>query len=524
MKYIITYLMFTCGLSSAQTLIWSEEFNYTSAPDDDVWSYDLGAGGWGNAELQSYTSDPANVWVNGSNLVITALRDGDSFTSARIKTLNKLTFKYGVVEARIQTPDLANGLWPAFWTLGNNFPAVGWPACGEIDVMEMGQTNAIRAGLVNRRVGSTAHWESGGGYASFGDYEDMPSDISDTFVVYRMVWTPNSISTYINGQPIWVMDISGGAGADLEEFHLPHFFILNLAVGGTYTGSFAPGDINADFPAEYKVDYIRVYDIGDTVLGGSSTVVPGANLLANPGFESGVSGWTMNLGGGSASASPAYARSGDESLVIDSAGAGDWSSPNASQSFSASAGDVFDIQGYLLNPAGSAITGSSFGLFKIEFRDSGGNVLEPASVDTGTSAAFPYYGAESRPFLSAASATDTWIFSEVRAEAPANTVWVSFILLNVNQPENSGPIYYDDIQAVLIGDPVPPLELSSSLEGGNIQISFPTQNGASYRVACKSGLTNANWIIIETIIGDGTTNSSSYPADDPVRFYRVLTP
>lgn len=519
MKHIIAYLTLTCTLASAQTLIWSEEFNYTSAPDSDVWSYDLGDWGWGNAELQNYTDDPANAWVNGSNLVITAIRQGNSFTSARIKTLDKLTFKYGTVEARISTPDLANGLWPAFWTLGNDFPSAGWPECGEIDIMEMGIYSAINDNKVNERTGSHFHWDNNGGYANYGSTMDMPSPINDTFVVYRMEWTPTSISTYINGQWIVTMNTSS-----IPEFNAPQFFILNLAVGGSYTGITTPGGITAPFPAEYKVDWIRIYDNGHTVLGGSSTVVPGSNLLENPGFESGTTGWNLNLSGGTASPTIAYKHSGSDSLVIDSTGAGDWSSPNASQTFSASPGDVFNMQGYMLNGAGTPISGGSFGLFKIEFRDSGGTALEPAAVEIGTSAGAPYYGAESTPHLDAGSATDTWIFSETQAEAPAGTTEVGFYILNVNQPGNPGPIYFDDIQAILVGDPVLPFALSPVIAGGNIQIRFPTQSGVSYEVGYKSNLTQAVWIPIETIIGDGNTNSASYPMSDPVRFYRVSTP
>jgi beta-glucanase (GH16 family) len=265
-RCLIALVAFTCMLTAAQTPIWSEEFNYNSAPDSDVWSYDLGNWGWGNQELQNYTSDPANVWVNGSNLVITAIKQGSgggaTFTSARIKTLDKLTFKYGTVEARIQTPDLANGLWPAFWTLGNNFPSAGWPGCGEIDIMEMGIGGAIGAGLVNQRVGSHFHWDNNGGYANWGDSLDMPSPINDTFVVYRMEWTPTAISTYINGIHIVTMNTSS-----IPEFNAQQFFILNMAVGGAYTGIFNASGITAAFPAEYKVDWIRIYDNGFTVLG-----------------------------------------------------------------------------------------------------------------------------------------------------------------------------------------------------------------------------------------------------------------
>jgi beta-glucanase (GH16 family) len=255
-------------------VIWSDEFDAGSAPDETVWSYDLGAGGWGNAEMQEYTSDPANVRVEGGNLIITAQEqvlkgNRRSFTSARIKTENKVTVLYGTIEARIRVPDLADGLWPAFWTLGNNFAEVGWPSSGELDIMEMGYASAIAEGVVNRRVGSTAHWEHNGGHAEYGLTYDAASDLNTDFHTFRMEWTPDLVSTYIDGNWIWSIDITPGSCTDCTEFHEPHFLILNLAVGGSFTGITRASEMTAPIPAEYVVDYVRVIDNGYTVLGGS---------------------------------------------------------------------------------------------------------------------------------------------------------------------------------------------------------------------------------------------------------------
>ena len=126
----------TSSIQAGQ-LVFAEEFNSGDRPDPNIWSYDLGDWGWGNAELQRYTDSRDNVQVSNGKLVISALRWGNEITSGRIKTLNKFKFKYGRVEASIKVPDLRNGLWPAFWTLGNSFPVIGWPQCGEIDIMEM---------------------------------------------------------------------------------------------------------------------------------------------------------------------------------------------------------------------------------------------------------------------------------------------------------------------------------------------------------------------------------------------------
>ena len=266
--YIIT-LLSICVVtkSSSQTLLWSEEFNSGTVPNSNVWSYDLGSSGWGNSELQNYTSSPDNVRVENGYLVITANKQGNNITSARLKTLDKLTVRYGTVEARISTPDLANGLWPAFWLLGNNFPTIGWPRCGEIDIMEMGSGSAIAQNIINRDVSSAAHWGPDGNRVYYSDHLTLAQDIDGQFVTYRMEWTPSSITTYINNQQIWVIDITP---TNLAAFHEPFFFLLNLAVGGNFMGIYNPNQITAPFPAEYKIDYIRVYDNGYTSLGGSS--------------------------------------------------------------------------------------------------------------------------------------------------------------------------------------------------------------------------------------------------------------
>ena len=256
-------------------VLWSDEFNAGTAPDGTVWTYDLGGGGWGNSELQEYTNAPANVRVEGGNLIITAqqqlLKGGRrTFTSARIKTESKLTFQYGTIEARIKAPNLANGLWPAFWTLGNNFSSVGWPNSGELDIMEMGSAAAISAGVVNQRVGSAAHWEHNGGTADYGLSYDSPTDLTTDFHLLRMEWTPTLVSTYIDNNLIWAMDISSTSCTDCTEFHQPHFMLFNLAVGGTYTGLTLPSGITAPLPAEMRVDWIRISDNGFTILGGSA--------------------------------------------------------------------------------------------------------------------------------------------------------------------------------------------------------------------------------------------------------------
>lgn len=303
-REIVLIILFAGGVNTAfGQLLWSDEFDNGTRLDSDIWSYDLGDTGWGNQELQKYTDDPENVRIENGNLVINILSTGEGasrkFTSARVKTQDKLTFKYGRIEARIKVPDLADGLWPAFWTLGDNFGEVGWPFCGELDILEMGSSAAINADRVNRRVGSAAHWDNGG-YVSYGQHLDLPADLDDDFHIFSMDWTPEKVTTYIDGQQIWTMRIKLDQCGSCAEFHEPHFALLNVAVGGSYTGLFDPAQITAGTPAEMLVDYVRIYDNGYTQLGGSFIAgqpVPGQEYYGSW-FNQDQSGHGFSIGFG----------------------------------------------------------------------------------------------------------------------------------------------------------------------------------------------------------------------------------
>ena len=530
-RCIIGFLAVFCMSASAQdipgwTLVWYDEFD---GPDIDTskWSHEVNGWGGGNNELQYYTARTNNSFIENGNLVIQALEEnysgweyppgggnGDwvnrNYTSARLRTKNKGDWTYGRFEARMKLP-YGQGLWPAFWMLPTDNVYGGWAASGEIDIMEIvGHEPDILHGTIHFHGEWPDNWSDGASWT-------LPSgDFSDDFHVFAIEWEEGEIRWYVDGilystKTWWDTTADAPFPAPFDElFHM----LLNVAVGGEWPG---PPDGTTVFPQRMTVDYVRVYTP-------DHNLIPCTNLFVNPGFESGVDGWELTLSDGSASASTDYVRSETHSLVIDSTGAVGWNSPHLSQTFPANPGDIFNVQGYMLNPVGSPISGSSFGLFKIEFRDHSGTALEPVlPVEIGTSATAPFYGAESTPFLTAGSATDTWIFSEAQAEAPAGTESVSFLLLNVNEPGNPGPMYFDDVQAVLLPEPAVPFALNASVAGGNIQISFPTENKACYEVVSKDSLTNSSWTSIETIIGDGSTNSVSYAATNAARFYRVFT-
>jgi len=247
-------------LSQEYELVWSDEFEGDTLNSSN-WEYMIGDGtsygipGWGNNELQFYTNRDTNVFIEDGKLVIQALKEsysGKNYTSARLTTENNKSFKYGKIEARMKLP-FGQGIWPAFWMLGNNISSVGWPASGEIDIMEMiggvGNDNVIHG---------TVHWESGGNHAQYGGSYILQSGIfADNFNVFSIEWTPQFIKWYINGSQYHVIDITPSGLSELQQ---DFFILLNAAVGGNWPGS---PDASTQFPQRFEIEYIRVFQIND---------------------------------------------------------------------------------------------------------------------------------------------------------------------------------------------------------------------------------------------------------------------
>ena len=232
-------------------LVWSDEFN-GSTINTANWGFDLGAGGWGNNELENYTNRSVNARIENGMLVIEARREslgGAAYTSARMKTQGKQSFGINTwVEARINAPE-GQGIWPAFWMLGNSITTVGWPSCGEIDIMEIqGQNPAKNFG--------TIHWaDQNGNHASFGGIFNSSSSLTAGFHTYAISRTASSIKWYVDRVQYAEANISGGINST-SEFQGPFFILLNVAVGGNFVGS---PDGTTVFPQQMQVDWVRVW-------------------------------------------------------------------------------------------------------------------------------------------------------------------------------------------------------------------------------------------------------------------------
>jgi beta-glucanase (GH16 family) len=256
------------GLTGWQ-LTWSDEFDAPdgSSVDPAKWNFDLGGGlagdkGWGNNELEYYTSDTANAVIEGGALVITGTTTGAAkyqcwygtcqYTSARLTTSNKFSQQYGRFEARIKIPR-GQGVWPAFWMLGQNFPGVDWPACGEIDIMENIGSEPATAHGTTHGPGPASYVDVGltGAYSLAGG-----AALADGFHVFATEWEAGAIRFYVDGalyKTVKPADLPSGATWVWDH---PYFLLLNFAVGGDWPGS---PDATTKWPQTMVVDYVRAY-------------------------------------------------------------------------------------------------------------------------------------------------------------------------------------------------------------------------------------------------------------------------
>lgn len=253
MKKILFIGLLSLGTSWAQPkerkLVWQEEFDGVTLNEKD-WNFELGDGcpnicGWGNNEKQIYTKD--NHSFKNGNLVINVLKNSnDNYTSTRITTAGKKEFQYGRMEVRAKIPT-GKGIWPAFWMLGSNIKKVGWPKCGEIDILEY-------VGREPHQIFTSLHTQDSHGN-TINTKKTQIDNIEEGFHLYAIDWTKDKIEFFVDNQSVYTFN-PDKKDENVWPFNQPFYFIVNVAVGGNFGGHDVDNEI---FPQEFLIDYIRVY-------------------------------------------------------------------------------------------------------------------------------------------------------------------------------------------------------------------------------------------------------------------------
>lgn len=281
--YTLILTMITLPLLAADdgySLVWNMDFTGSSLPA--CWNIETNGDGGGNNELQYYCDRGVSMGVEPTTgkhcLILTATKESygnRDCTSGRVNTKGKLYYTYGKIEARIKFPQTANGLWPAFWQMGNNYDQVGWPRCGETDLIELGHQNAFAAGTQDRYFNGAMHvgakWDA---VWSEANSVTWSYSVEDTFHIITMYWTPTSIDMFMDHdshpglQPYFHANLEPNDDANYNRqviFGKPNFLIANLAVGGNFPGIFTVNQITAlaNGPRSMYIDWIRIYQRGD---------------------------------------------------------------------------------------------------------------------------------------------------------------------------------------------------------------------------------------------------------------------
>jgi len=238
---------------TVKKLVWSDEFDKGTKPDTTKWAYNIGtgSGGWGNNEMEYYTSDSTNARIENGHLVIEARKEskgGKNYTSARMLTQGKASWTFGRFEIRAKLPK-GMGTWPAIWMLGDNIGTAGWPACGEIDIIEevWKEPNVINWSAHSKLL----NWTLG----TQKTYKTTIDGATDDYHVYKLDWSKNSMSFYVDDKLYYTV-ANDGRGTDAYPFVAPQFLLLNLAIGGNMPGFVVDDSI---FPVRMEVDYVRIY-------------------------------------------------------------------------------------------------------------------------------------------------------------------------------------------------------------------------------------------------------------------------
>ena len=287
---VLSFGVLAQNIPAGYNLVFLDDFNGNQL-DETIWNIEVNGNGGGNNELQYYRRENVSVGkdpVTGEGcLILTAKKEnyvGKPSTSGRVNTKNKMYFRYGMIEARVKLPYTANGLWPAIWMMGNDYDQVGWPRCGEIDILEMGHENGITNGTQDKYFSGWWHWGTAwdmhgpGAYPNAGNDKTNDYGIQGSYHTFRLYWDEGLMSMYLDQDiysgvtPYAQLGINGnGDDATATYFKKPFFVLLNLAIGGSFPFIHILNDINnvtafANTPGgepKMYIDYIKVYQKGD---------------------------------------------------------------------------------------------------------------------------------------------------------------------------------------------------------------------------------------------------------------------
>ncbi len=498
------------------SLVWADEFALpdNSAPSGAKWAYDTGGGGWGNNELETYTSRLENAKILDGKLVIEARQETytgtdnitRNYTSARLKTKGRASWTCGRIEARMQLPR-GQGIWPAFWMLGANLDTAGWPGCGEIDIME-------NIGKEPGKVHGTIHgpgYSGGNGIGSAYTF-DAGAVPADGFHVYAIEWETNRIRWFVDGKAYFTVTPASLPNGATWVFSAPQFVILNLAVGGNWPGN---PDGTTVFPQRLQVDYVRVY---------ARTNLPeSANVLLNPGFENaGQANWTaFNQNVYVLNGTGLTPHGGTNAVKVYGQFSGAENYTGFFQDTACQAGAAFSAEGWALTPSTDALAGGNSAWMELSFRGVSDNIL---ALYRST-------------LLTAASPRDAWIrllitnrldtvtYATVAATnrlvAPVGAV-IARIQGTFRQPTgyDGGAAWFDDAALIPLQYPAP-VRMNASGSGSNLQLTFPALPGSRYTVQRRNYAAAGMWTNLQSFIGSGSFITFAAPTDYLSGFFRV---
>ena len=510
-------------------LTWSDEFTQANgtAPDSVKWGYDLGGGGWGNSELQYYTNSTNNARIENNELVIEVREENIgsySYSSARLLTKGKFEQTYGRFEARIKVPS-GQGLWPAFWTLGNDIDTVGWPHCGEIDIMEF-------VGRLPNEVFGTIHGPGYSGGNSFGDIQTFANPVPNDYHTYVVEWEPSEIRWYVDDIHYHTATPADVAPNAFPYDH-PFFLILNVAVGGNFGG---PVGASVTFPKKMLVDYVRVYE----------AVTPleiNPEQLQNPGFESnqlapwvGYSQSGVNdqggfiestnhfyFNGGNPGGDPVQTHSGSfvSKVFGDFTGVENYNGFH--QTLPASAGTRWTASGWALSHAQDLLTGNNSAWLEVSFRNAADEVLSLYRSDTLNAGQFtPSEWIELPIENQYDPMTYALVGSVSELVAPTGTTTVRYQTVFQQPLFDGGSVYFDDLSLVQLSEVAEGL-LKVTGDSQQVMLSFPTSPNTTYQIFTSPDLSEGSWSLVESIAGTGSNVIRNYPLPDDYRFYRLVT-